>query len=81
MNSTLRRSGEHIRRRQLGRCASPAAVVSRARRTIKAVLVPAWIEFAGAVQVAQVLRTVMRKGKKTAGVVCLATTPTTRSGR
>ena len=37
----------------------------RARRTIKAVLVPAWIEFAGAAQVAQVRRTVTKKGKKT----------------
>ena len=43
----------------------------RARRTIKAVLVPAWTGFAGAAQVAQVRRTVTRKGKKTAGVVYL----------
>jgi predicted transposase YbfD/YdcC len=45
----------------------------RARRTIKAVLVPAWIEFAGAAQVAQVRRTVTRKGKKTVEVVYLIT--------
>ena len=45
----------------------------RARRTIKAVLVPAWTGFAGAAQVAQVRRTVTRKGKKTAGVVYLIT--------
>ena len=38
----------------------------RARRTIKAVLVPAWTGFAGAAQVAQVRRTVTKKGKKTA---------------
>ena len=45
----------------------------RARRAIKAVLVPAWIEFAGAAQVAQVRRTVTKKVKKTAGVVYLIT--------
>jgi hypothetical protein len=39
----------------------------RARRTIKAVLAPAWIGFAGAAQVAQVRRTVTKKGKKTVG--------------
>src|ERR1700728_271862 len=37
----------------------------RARRTIKAVLAPAWIGFAGAAQVAQVRRTVTKKGRKT----------------
>ena len=45
----------------------------QARRTIKAVLVPAWIEFAGAAQVAQVRRTVTKKGKKTVEVVYLIT--------
>jgi predicted transposase YbfD/YdcC len=55
---------------------TPTSAVStghgrRARRTIKAVLVPAWTGFAGAAQVAQVRRTVTKKGKKTAGVVCL----------
>ena len=45
----------------------------RARRTIKTVLVPAWTGFVGAAQVAQVRRTVTRKGKKTAGVVYLIT--------
>jgi predicted transposase YbfD/YdcC len=40
----------------------------RARRTIRAMLVPAWTGFAGAAQVAQVRRTVTGKGKKTAGV-------------
>ena len=42
----------------------------RARRTIKAVLVPAWTGFAGA---AQVRRTVTKKGKKTDEVVYLIT--------
>jgi predicted transposase YbfD/YdcC len=45
----------------------------RARRTIKAVLVPAWIEFAGAARVGQVRRTVTRKGNKTVEVVFLMT--------
>ncbi len=43
----------------------------RARRTIKAVLAPAWIEFDGAAQVAQLRRTVTKKGKKTVEVVYL----------
>ncbi len=41
----------------------------RARRTIKVALVPAWIEFDGAAQVAQLRRTVTRNGKKTVEVV------------
>ena len=45
----------------------------RARRTVKAALAPAWIEFAGAAQVAQVRRTVTKKGKKTVEVVYLIT--------
>jgi predicted transposase YbfD/YdcC len=45
----------------------------RARRTIKAVLAPAWIEFEGAAQVAQLRRTVTKKGKKTVEVVYLIT--------
>jgi predicted transposase YbfD/YdcC len=45
----------------------------RARRTIKAALAPAWIEFDGAAQVAQLRRTVTRKGKKTIEVVYLIT--------
>jgi predicted transposase YbfD/YdcC len=45
----------------------------RTRRTIKVALVPAWIEFAGAAQVAQLRRTVTRNGKKTVEVVCLIT--------
>ena len=45
----------------------------RVRRTIKAVLAPAWIEFDGAAQVAQLRRTVTKKGKKTVEVVYLIT--------
>jgi predicted transposase YbfD/YdcC len=45
----------------------------RARRTIKAVLAPVWIEFQGAAQVAQLRRTVTKKGKKTVEVACLIT--------
>jgi len=45
----------------------------RARRTIKAALASAWIEFAGAAQVAQLRRTVTTKGKKTVEVVYLIT--------
>ncbi len=45
----------------------------RARRTIKAALVPAWIEFAGAAQVAQLRRTVTKNGKKTVEVIYLIT--------
>ena len=45
----------------------------RARRTIKAVLAPPWIGFAGAAQVAQLRRTVTRNGKKTVEVVYLIT--------
>jgi predicted transposase YbfD/YdcC len=45
----------------------------RARRTIKAALAPSWIEFTAAAQVAQVRRTVTKKGKKTVEVVYLIT--------
>jgi hypothetical protein len=45
----------------------------RARRTIKLVLAPAWIGFEGAAQVAQLRRTVAKKGKKTVEVACLIT--------
>ena len=45
----------------------------RARRTIKAVLAPAWIGFPGAAQVAQLRRTVTRNGRKTVEVVYLIT--------
>jgi len=45
----------------------------RARRTIKVARVPAWIEFDGAAQVAQLRRTVTKNGKKTVEVVYLIT--------
>jgi predicted transposase YbfD/YdcC len=45
----------------------------RARRTIKALLAPAWIEFDGAAQVAQLRRTLTKNGKKTIEVVYLIT--------
>jgi predicted transposase YbfD/YdcC len=45
----------------------------RVRRTVKVVLAPAWVEFAGAAQVAQLRRTVTRKGKRTVEVVYLIT--------
>jgi predicted transposase YbfD/YdcC len=45
----------------------------RARRTIKVALAPSWIEFGGAAQVAQLRRTVTKKGKKTVEVVYLIT--------
>jgi predicted transposase YbfD/YdcC len=45
----------------------------RSRRTIKVALAPAWIEFSGAAQVAQLRRTVTKKGKKTVEVVYLVT--------
>src|SRR5512140_3336969 len=45
----------------------------RACRTIKAALAPAWIEFEGAAQVAQLRRTVTKNGRKTVEVVYLIT--------
>ena len=45
----------------------------RARRAIKVALVPAWIEFDSAAQVAQLRRTVTKKGRKTVEVVYLIT--------
>ena len=45
----------------------------RARRTVKVALAPSWIGFAGAAQVAQLRRTVMKNGKKTVEVVYLIT--------
>jgi hypothetical protein len=45
----------------------------RAHRTIKTALAPAWIEVVGAAQVAQLRRTVTRKGRKTVEVVYLIT--------
>jgi predicted transposase YbfD/YdcC len=49
----------------------------RARRTIRTLLAPAWIEFDGAAQVAQLRRTVTRNGKKTVEVVYLITSDKT----
>ena len=43
----------------------------RVTRTIKVVTAPAWVQFAGAAQVAQVRRTVTRGGKKSVEVVYL----------
>jgi predicted transposase YbfD/YdcC len=45
----------------------------RVTRTIKVVTAPAWIDFHGAAQVAQLRRTVTRAGKKTVEVVYLIT--------
>ena len=44
----------------------------RARRTTRAVLVPAWTGFAGASQVAQVRDTVTKKGTKSGCAVSVA---------
>ena len=44
-----------------------------ATRTIKVVTAPAWVEFAGATQIAQLRRTVTRHAKKTVEVVYLIT--------
>ena len=49
----------------------------RARRTIKAVLAPSWIEFEGAAQVARLRRTVTKKSRKTVEVVYLITSSNT----
>jgi predicted transposase YbfD/YdcC len=45
----------------------------RARRTIKVALAPSWTGFEGAAQVAQLRRTVTKKGRKTVEVACLIT--------
>lgn len=51
----------------------------RATRTIKVVDVPAWVEFAGARQVAQLRRTVTRKGRRTVEIVYLITSADART--
>jgi predicted transposase YbfD/YdcC len=60
-----------------GSCPGPPSVSTDhgrwARRTVKTVLTPAWIEFEGAAQVAQLRRTVTKKGKRTVEVVYLIT--------
>ncbi|MGW5323696.1 ISAs1 family transposase [Rhodococcus pyridinivorans] len=45
----------------------------RITRTIKVTAVPGWIDFPGAAQVAQIRRTVTKKGRKTVEVVYLVT--------
>lgn len=49
----------------------------RVTRTVKVVTAPAWVDFHGAVQVAQLRRTVTRAGKKTVEVVYLITSADT----
>jgi len=51
----------------------------RVTRTIKVVTAPFWVEFHGAAQIAQVRRTVTRKGTKTVEVVYLITSADTRT--
>ncbi|MFE7752844.1 ISAs1 family transposase [Streptomyces sp. NPDC057428] len=51
----------------------------RATRTIKVADVPAWITFTGAAQVAQLRRTVTRKGRRTVEIVYLITSADTRT--
>lgn len=51
----------------------------RTRRTIKTAAVPAWITFEGAAQIAQLRRTVTRKGKQTVEVVYLITSADART--
>ena len=50
-----------------------AVSTDHGRRAIKVALVPAWIEFDSAAQVAQLRRTVTKKGRKTVEVVYLIT--------
>ncbi|MER5596080.1 ISAs1 family transposase [Streptomyces sp. NPDC002265] len=45
----------------------------RATRTVKVVDVPAWIDFTGATQVAQLRRTITRKGRQSVEIVYLIT--------
>ncbi|MGW7674493.1 ISAs1 family transposase [Streptomyces sp. NPDC054775] len=51
----------------------------RATRSIKVVDVPAWIEFTGARQVAQLRRTVTRRGRRTIEIVYLITSADART--
>ena len=51
----------------------------RVTRTIKVLTAPAWIEFHGAAQVAQLRRTVTRRGRKTVEVVYLITSADART--
>ncbi|MGW1616825.1 ISAs1 family transposase [Streptomyces sp. NPDC002285] len=51
----------------------------RATRTVKAIDVPAWIDFTAAPQVAQLRRTVTRKGRRTVEIVYLITSADART--
>ncbi|WP_246353307.1 ISAs1 family transposase [Streptomyces fulvorobeus] len=51
----------------------------RATRTIKVIDVPAWIEFTSAAQIAQLRRTVTRKGRRTVEIVYLITSADTHT--
>jgi predicted transposase YbfD/YdcC len=51
----------------------------RVSRTVKVVTAPAWVDFHGAAQVAQLRRTVTRAGKKTVEVVYLITSADVRT--
>lgn len=51
----------------------------RATRTVKVVDVPAWVEFTAATQVAQLRRTVTRKGRRTVEIVYLITSADART--
>jgi predicted transposase YbfD/YdcC len=51
----------------------------RATRTVKVLDVPAWIEFTAATQVAQLRRTVTRKGRRTVEIVYLITSADART--
>ncbi|MGW2206974.1 ISAs1 family transposase [Streptomyces sp. NPDC001774] len=51
----------------------------RATRTVKVLDVPAWAEFSGATQVAQLRRTVTRKGRRTVEIVYLITSADART--
>ena len=52
----------------------------RARRTIKVVQAPAWVQLPGAGQIAQIRRTVTRAGKKTVEVVYVITSADHQTG-
>jgi predicted transposase YbfD/YdcC len=75
----------HARLKALPWASVPATTVTetghgrRATRTIKVVQRPAWIEFTGAEQVAQVRRTVIRAGKKSVEVVYIITSTDAKS--
>ncbi len=60
-------------RRGIGHRSTSTGHGRRATRSIKVVEAPAWIEFTGATQVAQIRRTVTRQGKKSVEVVYVIT--------